>query len=123
LKCARHFFAENFGTVSEKVIFTKNCTEALNTAIFGLYKTGGKIITTVYEHNSVLRPLKALEKAGICTLSIVKPENVDIVTAIKNALTKDVCLIVTTAVSNVTGEILPVNLKEIKNDGCLGIMV
>ena len=42
---------------SNDVIFTSGCTEALNLAILGSIKTGGHIITTIYEHNSVLRPL------------------------------------------------------------------
>lgn len=37
--------------------------QALNTAIFGL--AGDHVITTVCEHNSVLRPLYALEKQGL----------------------------------------------------------
>ena len=47
------------------VIFTSNATEALNTAIFGLFSPGDHIISTDLEHNSVLRPLYALEQEGI----------------------------------------------------------
>ncbi len=59
----RSLLAGFFGAPSpERVVFTKNCTEALNTAIFSLPK--GVILTTVAEHNSVLRPLRALENLG-----------------------------------------------------------
>ena len=47
-----------------QVAFTSNSTEALNTAIMGLFGAGDHIITTVMEHNSVLRPLYLLEKMG-----------------------------------------------------------
>lgn len=48
----------------KQVAFTCNSTEALNTAIFGLFGPGDHIISTVMEHNSVLRPLYRLEKQG-----------------------------------------------------------
>ena len=68
----RKILAENFNTSPEKCIFTKNCTEALNTAIFGSLKKGGHVITTVYEHNSVLRPLWKLYSEGVISLDIVE---------------------------------------------------
>ena len=104
----RTAFAEYFSCSSDRVIFTKNCTEALNTAIFGVEKRGKRIITTIYEHNSVLRPLTELQNNHGYILDIVSPSSdQDIVDAISNKICKDTCLIVTTAVSNVTGEILP----------------
>lgn len=48
----------------KQVAFTCNSTEALNTAIMGLFGTGDHIISTVMEHNSVLRPLYVLENMG-----------------------------------------------------------
>ncbi|MBE5971494.1 MAG: aminotransferase class V-fold PLP-dependent enzyme [Lachnoclostridium sp.] len=47
-----------------QVAFTSNSTEALNTAIMGLFGAGDHIISTVMEHNSVLRPLYLLESMG-----------------------------------------------------------
>lgn len=41
----------------DHVIFTANSTEALNIALFGLFAPGDHVITTDWEHNSVLRPL------------------------------------------------------------------
>ena len=52
------------------VIFTFNCTESLNLGIKGILNKGDHVITTSMEHNSVLRPLKALEKEGIELLSL-----------------------------------------------------
>ncbi len=47
-----------------QVAFTSNSTEALNTAILGLFSPSDHIITTVMEHNSVLRPLYRLQAQG-----------------------------------------------------------
>lgn len=47
------------------VVFTANGTEALNTALFGLFSPGDHVISTDLEHNSVLRPLYALQRQGI----------------------------------------------------------
>lgn len=62
----RNILAEFFGAPSaDRVVFTKNCTEALNIAIFGVLKAGDKVVSTVAEHNSVLRPLNFLESKGV----------------------------------------------------------
>lgn len=53
----------------ERVIFTQNATMALNTAIFGLLRPGDHVITTDFEHNSVLRPLHELERRGVVEVS------------------------------------------------------
>ena len=91
----------------ERVIFTKNCTEALNLAIFGTLKKGGHVITSTFEHNSVLRPLYALEREGLITLTVVKPQRGGFILAtdIAKAITPKTYLVCLTAVSNVTGEI------------------
>ena len=105
----RTVISEYFGSSADRVIFTKNCTEALNVAIFGSVKKGGHIITTVFEHNSVLRPLFALKNSGAVTLDVVAPERgKDILCAIKEKITPDTYLIATTSASNVTGEELPI---------------
>ena len=47
------------------IIFTSNATDSLNLAIKGVVKEGDHIITTSMEHNSVIRPIKALEENGV----------------------------------------------------------
>lgn len=47
------------------VIFTLNCTDSLNIALKGLLRAGKKAVTGPYEHNSVMRPLRRLHKAGV----------------------------------------------------------
>lgn len=53
------------GEGPEQVAFTMNSTESLNIALKGLLKPGDKVVTTVMEHNSVLRPLYQLESRGV----------------------------------------------------------
>ena len=96
----RRFFSGN-------VIFTKNCTEALNLAIFGCPKKGA-VVTTVFEHNSVLRPLKKTCDENHRELRVVSPENGDIVLPLLRAIKNDAKLVVVTAMSNVTGGCFPV---------------
>lgn len=106
-KC-RQSLSEMFGGKEDRVIFTKNCTEALNVAIFGSLKTGGHVITTAFEHNSVLRPLHALKNKGLIELDIVYPEeDKPLACSIKDKIKPNTYLIVATAVSNVTGLELP----------------
>lgn len=47
------------------IAFTANATQALNTALGGLFRPGDHIITTICEHNSVLRPLYRLRENGM----------------------------------------------------------
>ena len=91
-------------TFSGEVVFTKSCTEALNLAIFGLYK-GGEIITSVYEHNSVLRPIERLKSKG-AKVSYLSTKN-DLITPLdlERKITKNTSLVVLQEMSNVTGTI------------------
>ena len=68
----RYKLAKLFGCKRpDHVIFTSNSTEALNIAISGILNPGDHVITTVMEHNSVLRPLYRLESEGKVELSFV----------------------------------------------------
>lgn len=58
----REIVARHIGTTADKIVFTLNCTDALNMAILGTHKEGGNVICTVNEHNSVIRPLEHLYK-------------------------------------------------------------
>lgn len=106
---AREVFAQYFNASFDRVVFTKNCTEALNYAILGSLKKGGHVITTIYEHNSVLRPLTMLNKRGDIELSIVAPtKDMPIEKVIENAIKPNTYMIVCSSASNVTGQILPI---------------
>lgn len=63
---ARDLISEIFNIRNPfNIVFTSNATEALNIAIKGLLKRGDHVISTVIEHNSVLRPLNVMAKSGI----------------------------------------------------------
>ncbi len=108
----RTVVAETFNCSPEKVIFTKNCTEALNLAILGTARQGGHVITTALEHNSVLRPLFYLQSRGVISLDVIEPKkDADLAEQIASKIKKQTYMVACTAVSNVTGFALP--LKEI----------
>lgn len=107
----RELIAQTFSASPDKVIFTKNCTEALNLAIFGSLSVGGHVITTTFEHNSVLRPLFTLKNKGLISLDVVSPTpNKTLDQAIKEKINDKTYLVACTAVSNVTGEKSPLDM-------------
>lgn len=116
---SRQAVATAFRCPTERVIFTKNCTEALNTAIFGVLTKGDHVITTVYEHNSVLRPLYHLHNLGIINLDIVSCGEDGLVREIAQKITPSTKLVAVTSASNVTGEVMPIERIGIlcKNNG------
>lgn len=97
-------------TDPQRIIFTANGTESLNLAINGLLRRGDHVVTSVVDHNSVLRPLRFLvEQRGIevdrvaCDRSgVVDPE------AIQRALRPHTRLIALVHASNVTGALQPI---------------
>lgn len=91
------------------IIFTFNGTESLNLGIKGILKSGDHVITTSMEHNSVLRPIKHLEKKGVQS-TIVKANKLGIINPldIENAIKPNTKLIAMTHISNLTGTIMPV---------------
>lgn len=93
---------------AERLIFTKNTTEALNMGIKGVLRSGDHVVTTSMEHNSVLRPLKALERQGV-SQSVIRADRKGFVSAadIEKTLRPNTRLIVVTAASNVTGTKMP----------------
>ena len=105
IQSVRQILQRFFGAPSpDRVIFTKNCTEALNIALLGTLKRGDKVITTVAEHNSVLRPLKYLEGAGVTVRYVPLDKNGKIDLKAFASLADDfTTAAVVTLASNVTG--------------------
>src|SRR5438046_2771866 len=65
----RHELNQLFhGEAPERFVFTLNCTDALNMAFKGVLADGDHVVTSDLEHNSVSRPLRAMELAGKITL-------------------------------------------------------
>ncbi|HHW18775.1 MAG TPA: aminotransferase class V-fold PLP-dependent enzyme [Firmicutes bacterium] len=68
----RFLLARFFNAPSpDHVIFTLNCTDSLNMALKGLLHPGDRVITGPYEHNSVIRPLRRLERKGV-SVSVIR---------------------------------------------------
>ena len=107
---ARERLAELFGVRdSSRFVFTGNATEALNQAIKGIVRPGDHVVTTSVEHNSVMRPLRSLEEAGVeVTVVPAGPEGSVDAAAVAKALRKGTRLVVVVHASNVTGAIQPV---------------
>jgi cysteine desulfurase family protein len=92
-----------------RLVFTKNATEALNLAIAGLLSPGDHVIISSMEHNSVMRPLRALESRGV-ELSVIRcsPRGELDPRDLPPAIRTNTKLVVLTHASNVTGTIMPV---------------
>jgi cysteine desulfurase / selenocysteine lyase len=110
---ARERLADLLGAESpDEVIFTKNATEGLNVAIYGLAEGVDRIVTTSLEHNSVMRPLRSLEQRGRCAVEVVHADGntgeIDLdawSAALRGAGST---LAVAVHASNVTGALLPI---------------
>jgi cysteine desulfurase family protein len=110
---AREQLADLLGVETpDELIFTKNATEALNLAIYGLAPDGGRIVTTSLEHNSVMRPLRHLEARGRCAVDVVRADGntgeIDLDEWSARVGDAGPCLAVATHASNVTGVLLPI---------------
>lgn len=100
--------ADFFGAQTENVVFTSNCTHALNLAIKGVMNGEGHIIISNLEHNSAARPVYALSKKG-CTFDIADATADDDTVAanFERLIKPNTKAIVCTLGSNVTGRITP----------------
>ncbi len=94
----------------EKIIFTLNCTEALNIVIKGILKSGDHAIISSLEHNAVVRPLEHLKASGIeYTVADVVPYNDDLtIDNFRNAIKDNTKIIICIHASNVFGVKLPI---------------
>lgn len=92
----------------DHVVFTSNSTEALNIALNGIFQPGDHVISTDLEHNSVLRPLYRLEKAGVVTLDFVPADRQGNVALadFENLIRPETRAIVCTHASNLTGTLI-----------------
>lgn len=111
LEDARRRLAEWIGAEEpRRVVFTCNGTDALNLALHGLLRPGDHVVTSVVEHNSVLRPLRDLElreevavtRVGCDAQGRIDPDEV------RRAVRTSTRLIALTHASNVTGAIQPI---------------
>jgi len=94
----------------ERIIFTLNCTDALNLGLKGLLRPGDHVITSCIGHNSLVRPLRKLELQGVKVTRLPPSPDTGVMSAqdIEAAIIKETKLVVVTHASNVTGVIQPI---------------
>jgi cysteine desulfurase family protein len=108
-RCRRNLAALFNAESPDRFAFAFNGTDALNLALHGLLKPGDHVVTTTVEHNSVLRPLRALGDRGV-DVTYVECDEAGRVSAdaVREALRPHTRLVAVTHASNVTGAIQPV---------------
>jgi len=106
---ARELVADLFGCRdSSRVVFTSNVTEALNVGLFGLLQPGDRVLVSGMEHNSVMRPLRYLQKRRGILLDFLPTFSTGEINPddIPRLLGKNTRLIVVNHASNVTGSLV-----------------
>lgn len=106
----RESLAELFNVTDPlRIIFTLNVTEAINLVLKGLLRPEDQVITSSMEHNSVMRPLRELEKRGVEVKVVPCSPQGDLDPVdIKKSIKKNTKLIVLNHSSNVIGTLLPI---------------
>lgn len=110
----------------ENVVFTQNCTEALNIAVLGTYVDGGHIIISSDAHNSLARPIFELEKKGKVSVSVATAKNGQNLTAsdIEPLIKPNTYLIAINHTSNVNGDTAHLNsIGELCAKRCILFLV
>jgi len=92
-----------------RVVLGSNVTESLNLALCGYLRPGDHVITSSMEHNSVMRPLRALERAGV-ELTVVQcsPEGFLDPADVEASVQPNTVMVALNHGSNVVGTLLPV---------------
>jgi len=92
-----------------RVVFGANVTEMLNLVLYGLLRPGDHVITSSMEHNSVMRPLRDLERQGVeVTVVECSPTGFLDPLDVEAAVRANTVLIVLNHASNVVGTLVPV---------------
>lgn len=99
----------NGGGDPNRLTFSYNATDSLNLILQGLSEKGDHVVTTMLEHNSVLRPLYCMQQQGIIDVTYVPFDEAGYVNPddIKNAIRPNTKFVVCTHSSNVIGTIQP----------------
>lgn len=117
----RNIVAHHVGTTADNIVFTLNCTDALNLAILGSFSPGGHVICTENEHNSVVRPLEHLKQCDSSfSYSVAAQTQKNGITwqDIEKHLTDKTYMVICNHISNVNGDIADIvdigkHLKEL----------
>lgn len=102
------------------VFFYQNATMAINQALIGFpFQKNDHVVTTMFEHNSIIRPLEKLKKEKGINVTYVEPDENGIISIekIKEACRNETKMVAVTHASNVTGAVFPLeHIKSIKKD-------
>lgn len=124
VESVRDLCARYVGTTADQIIFTLNCTDALNLAILGSFRPAGHVICTENEHNSVLRPLEHLKNIDdTFSYSVVNQSTLKgiVWSDIEKELKANTYMVICNHISNVNGDIADIiDIGKHLND--LGIM-
>ena len=92
-----------------QVAFTANSTASLNMAVQGIFSPGDHVITTMLEHNSVLRPLYRMRENGV-ELTIVRADRLSNIRYedMEAAIRPNTKGIICTHASNLTGNLVDI---------------
>ena len=102
-EAAKLFHVEN----EENIVFASNATHALNLAIFSLVEPGDEVLISGYEHNAVIRPLRAANaRVRVLRSPLFSPEAT--LSLFRPALSERTKAVVWTHVSNVFGAVQPI---------------
>lgn len=121
---ARFFSVKN----PDHILFTANATDSLNKLIWGWAKKHPDpfhVVTTSFEHNSVLRPLRTLERDKRCTLQIFRPAETRVnPDSFLEQIPKDTRLVVLGHGSNVLGSVQDIGTigRELQHRGIFFIV-
>lgn len=117
LEAARGVVCARLGAKPEELVFTSGGTEANNLAVFGAAEAGkrreNRIVTTAVEHDSVLNPMKELEKQGYEVVYIAPdPSGRVSEERLEEAIDEKTILVSVMLVNNETGTIFPVQAAQ-----------
>lgn len=89
---------------SRYVTFTSNITESLNTIIRGFARPGMRVLTSSMEHNAVIRPLREIERGGVC-VEVLPCDSAGVLSGqtVEDALETAADMFVLSHASNVSG--------------------
>jgi cysteine desulfurase family protein len=106
---ARERIAQLFGVKdSSRVVFGLNATEGINQGLQGLLRPLDHVVASSMEHNSVMRPLRAMEREGLeVTILRCSREGLLDPQGVKEALRKNTKMVVLSHASNVVGTVQP----------------
>lgn len=106
----RERIANSFGFSPDRIVFTKNCTEALNMSIRGIVKKGEHIIISSLEHNSIARVTEWLKRNYIADYDIAQFsfDDDETVSNFERLIKPNTSLVVCMHSSNVFGVTFPI---------------